>query len=72
MDIQISKESGIPIHLQLERQIAFSIAAGTLKSGMRLPSIRALANRLKVHHNTVSQAYKSLVDQRARIHSKRI
>ncbi len=62
MDIRISKDSGVPIRLQLERQIAFLIAIGELKPGAYLPSVRGLATRLKIHHNTVSQAYKDLVD----------
>jgi GntR family transcriptional regulator len=62
MDIQISRESGVPLRLQVGRQIAFLIATGKLKPGDSLPSVRALANRLKVHHNTISQAYHDLAD----------
>lgn len=60
MDVQISKESGMPLRLQVGRQIAFLIATGKLKPGECLPSVRALASRLKIHHNTVSQAYQDL------------
>jgi DNA-binding transcriptional regulator YhcF (GntR family) len=36
------------------------ILEGSLAQGQRLPSVRALARRLKVHHNTVSAAYQDL------------
>lgn len=60
MDVQISRESGVPIRLQVRRQIGYLIAAGKLKPGESLPSTRALASRLKIHYNTVSQAYQDL------------
>ncbi|HMD87065.1 MAG TPA: GntR family transcriptional regulator [Terriglobia bacterium] len=60
MDVQISRESGVPLRLQVCRQIALLIAVGKLKPGEYLPSIRALASRLKIHYNTVSQAYQDL------------
>ncbi len=62
MDVQISRESGVTLRLQVERQIAVLIATGKLRAGECLPSVRALATRLKIHHNTVSQAYRDLAD----------
>ena len=64
MDLQISRESGVPLRLQVGRQIAMLIAAGAVKPGEYLPSIRALATRLKIHYNTVSQAYQDLAAYR--------
>ena len=64
MDIRISKESEVPIHEQVVAQIALSIGAGELKPGQALPSVRELARRLKIHHNTVSRAYQDLVLQK--------
>ncbi len=64
MDIRISKESEVPLRLQIGRQIAFLIATGKLKPGEALPSVRGLADRLKIHHNTVSKAYQDLVGYR--------
>ena len=63
MDIRIDKKSEIPIRLQLAEHIVFSIATEKLKPGEALPSVRELARRLKIHHNTVSQAYKDLVNR---------
>ena len=61
MDIHLSKESEVPLRQQLTEQIVFSIATGKLRSGQRLPSVRELARRLKIHHNTVSEVYQDLV-----------
>jgi len=61
MDIHLSKESEVPLRRQLTEQIVFSIATGKLRSGQQLPSVRALARRLKIHHNTVSKVYQDLV-----------
>ena len=64
MDVQINRANGIPLRLQVGRQIGLLILTGKLKPGVQLPSVRALANRLKIHHNTVSQAYQDLVEYR--------
>ena len=64
MDIRISRESEVPIHEQVLAQIILSIGTGELKPGQALPSVRALARRLKIHHNTVSRAYQDLVLQK--------
>ena len=61
MDIRISKESEIPLRQQVAEQIILLIATEKLKPGESLPSVRELARRLKIHHNTVSQAYQDLV-----------
>jgi DNA-binding transcriptional regulator YhcF (GntR family) len=60
MEFRIEKKSEVPIRQQLADQIIFSIATEKLKPGEALPSVRELARRLKIHHNTVSQAYKDL------------
>lgn len=61
MDITIDSSSDVPIRRQLTEQIIFLIATERLKDGDLLPSVRELARRLKVHHNTVSEAYQDLV-----------
>ena len=60
MDIRIDRKSEVPVRQQLAEQIIFSIATEKLKPGQALPSVRELARRLKIHHNTVSEAYKDL------------
>lgn len=61
MEIHISKESEVPVRQQLAEQIVFQIATEKLKPGQAMPSVRELARRLKIHHNTVSHAYQELV-----------
>src|SRR5262245_3862048 len=61
MDIHIDSSSEVPIRRQLTEQVIFMIATERLKHGDLLPSVRELARRLKVHHNTVSEAYQDLV-----------
>ena len=61
MDIRISKESEVPLRQQLAEQIVLLIATEKLKPAEALPSVRELARRLMIHHNTVSQAYQDLV-----------
>src|SRR5262245_5054121 len=61
MDIHIDSSNGVPIRRQLREQVIFLIAIGRLKPGVLMPSVRELARRLKIHHNTVSEAYQDLV-----------
>jgi GntR family transcriptional regulator len=61
MQISLSKRSDVPLRQQLAEQIVFLITTGQLRTGERLPSVRSLARRIKVHHNTVSEAYQDLV-----------
>ncbi len=61
MEIRINKQSEVPLRQQLAEQIVFLIATEELTAGEPLPSVRALARRLKIHHNTVSEAYQDLV-----------
>lgn len=60
MQIHIDKQSEVSARDQLRQQIIFLIATGQLSIGTELPSVRHLARRLKVHHNTVSHAYSQL------------
>ena len=62
MKISISKDSSIPIRDQLIEQLGLQIAAGTLKPHQKLPSIRALADRLGVHYSTITAAYNHMAD----------
>jgi GntR family transcriptional regulator len=60
LDIVLNRRGGVPIRDQLVTQLELKILDGTLAHGQRLPSVRSLARRLKVHHNTVSAAYQDL------------
>jgi GntR family transcriptional regulator len=60
MQITIDIDDPIPIFSQLVAQIKQGVAAGNVKPGDPLPSIRQLANDLDVNSKTVSKAYKLL------------
>jgi GntR family transcriptional regulator len=60
MDIFVNRRGGVPVRDQLVTQLELKILGGELAQGQRLPSVRALARRLNVHHNTVSAAYQDL------------
>ena len=51
---------GVPIYRQIIRQIEYAILSGRLKSGDKLPTIRALAVELKTNPNTIAKAYNEL------------
>ncbi len=60
MFIEINPSSGIPIYLQIINQIKYSIAAGALRAGDKIPAVRELAARLRINPNTVAKAYRDL------------
>jgi GntR family transcriptional regulator len=63
MLLQINFRSGKPVYLQVVDQVKAAAAAGTLKSGEALPSIRPLAEELRVNRNTIAKAYTELESQ---------
>ncbi|PYX65961.1 MAG: GntR family transcriptional regulator [Acidobacteria bacterium] len=60
MILQINFKSGMPIYLQVVDQIKAAAASGALRPGEVLPSIRPLAEELRVNRNTVAKAYSEL------------
>ncbi len=60
MELHIQKDISISLHQQLVTQVSMQIAAGLIAPGAKLPSIRGLANRLDIHHNTCLSAYREL------------
>ncbi len=58
--ISIDPDSAEPLVEQLRRQFTWQIAAGQLKPGDRLPSVRDLAQRLSINLHTVRSAYQRL------------
>ena len=63
LTFQINFKSGKPVYLQLVDQVKTAVAAGAMKSGDALPSIRPLAEELRVNRNTVAKAYTELENQ---------
>ncbi len=60
MPLQIDPDSQVPIYLQIVQDIKHKVAAGILKPGEHLPTVRELAADLRVNPNTVARAYDQL------------
>ncbi len=60
MMLQINFKSGMPVYLQIVDQIKAAAASGALEPGEALPSIRPLAEELRVNRNTIAKAYSEL------------
>lgn len=60
MNIIITNSSGFPIFEQIENAIKEAIFSDELKEGEMLPSVRSLANELKISFLTVKRAYDEL------------
>ena len=58
--VQIERDSGVPLYVQIERQIELLIQQGVLQPGGLLPTVRALAVELSINSNTVSRVYRDL------------
>ena len=63
MLIQLNFKSGKPVYLQVVDQVKAAAASGALRGGEPLPSIRPLAEQLRVNRNTVAKAYAELEGQ---------
>ncbi len=62
VNITVNPDSPVPVRDQLVEQIGLQIASGILKSNEKLPSIRALAQKLSIHHGIVNSAYNKLAE----------
>ena len=60
MLIEIDLHSGVPIFRQLMDQVRRQILAGHIAEGAQLPSVRDLAEQLKINPMTVSKTYSLL------------
>jgi DNA-binding transcriptional regulator YhcF (GntR family) len=60
---QLNFKSGKPVYLQMVDQVKAAAASGALRDGEALPSIRPLAEELRVNRNTVAKAYAELESQ---------
>jgi len=58
--LQVNFKSGKPVYLQLVDQVKAAAASGALHPGDALPSIRPLAEELRLNRNTVAKAYAEL------------
>lgn len=62
--LHIDFRSGLPIYTQIVNQVQAQVVSGILKHGDQLPTVRALAEELRVNFNTVARAYRILDEAR--------
>ena len=62
--LQIDFRAGLPIYTQIVNQVQTQVAGGVLKPGDQLPTVRALAEELRVNFNTIARAYRILDEAR--------
>src|SRR5438309_10165656 len=58
--LQLETDDPAPAYVQLARRVRLAVADGTLQPGDRLPTVRRLADRLRLAANTVGRAYADL------------
>jgi GntR family transcriptional regulator len=59
-NFQLNAHSGVPVYRQLMDQVQGALAAGRLKSGDQLPTVRQAAVDLAINPNTVTRAYREM------------
>ncbi len=64
LTLHLDFHSGLPIYSQIVEQVQSQLANGILKPGDQLPTVRALAEELRVNFNTVARAYRMLDEAR--------
>ena len=60
MRFNLNFKSGKPVYLQVVDQVKAAAASGAVRPGEALPSIRPLAEELRVNRNTIAKAYSEL------------
>jgi len=63
MMFHIDFKTGKSPYLQLVDQVRYAAASGGLRTGEPLPSVRLLAEELRVNRNTIAKAYAELESQ---------
>lgn len=58
--IEVDRSSATPPYEQVVAQVRRAVERGTLAPGTRLPTVRALAERIGLVPNTVAKAYREL------------
>lgn len=69
MKIPLDRQAKKPIYLQIRDRIGHLIEQGNLSPGMQLPSIRTLAQTVRVNKLTVLEAY-SMLEADGLVHAK--
>ena len=61
-DLDVERQSDVPISTQIFWQLAYQIDSGRLLPGARLPPVRELGAALRVNPNTIRAVYRRLAD----------
>src|SRR5215204_2201911 len=61
-ELDIERDSDVPISTQIYWQLAYQIESGRMQPGTRLPPVRELGAALRVNPNTVRAVYRRLAD----------
>lgn len=59
-EFRLDLHSGVPVYRQLIDQVLGGIAAGAIKPGDQLPTVRQVAVDLSINPNTVARAYREM------------
>mgnify|MGYP000337540936 CR=1 FL=1 len=60
MRMLVNFKTGVPVYLQIVQQVKAAAAGGSLRPGDTLPSVRTLAEELRINRNTAARAYAEL------------
>lgn len=63
MKLQLKRETGIPLYIQVQNLIKDLIKNGVWLPGSKIPTERSLAKQLNVSRNTISMAFRDLEHQ---------
>lgn len=63
MVFELNYKSAKPVYLQVVDQVKAAVASGAARTGDMLPSIRPLAEELRVNRNTIAKVYTELESQ---------
>src|SRR3954466_602540 len=58
--LDLSAADSRPIYVQIADRVKFAVAAGVLRPGDLVPSVREVSRELVVNPNTVARAYREL------------
>src|SRR3954469_19304085 len=61
-DLDVERDSDVPISTQIYWQLTYQIDSGRLLPGSRLPPVRELGAALRVNPNTIRAVYRRLAD----------
>ena len=61
-ELDIERDSDVPISTQIYWQLAYQIESGRLQPGTRLPPVRELGAALRVNPNTIRAVYRRLAE----------